>query len=471
MDKKKIVLSLLYDNEVEISLINNVVNSFELNKKDKHQLMSTFHRSRRNVIERAKNYYKFEDLFIKNFLYLSYLQFSIMQPEDKEVYRIVHFTNTYGLESSGLISSLIPLCNLKQLEIIISNKRGLKQIHLFKVIKRSLQLGCEKLWEDNKQNIIEPEKRIKLELIRKYYSHEGISLRNVEKAFSTLSESYFTDYTQIIPSFDEIFTSEQQLFDLRYDKRAQRTLYKNVIRALIRKEPFSFMRISDGESYAFTDCPRLSKRQEIHWWGEELPLELRQEIKKEFNDNLSLKYDVLGIPSPYKFLHYVDFKNNSTIDLSSDLETKVVNRLAFVTHEIINKVESEEISADFFTEDQINNVVFNEKSINKMVKNSSRLIVISGYKAEYIKEKIHHNNIIVKEIPTHSLLTGKGETVKSLRPLPFVYKETLSWIQDNVQPGDLCLISAGFIGKFFIGKALSKGAVSLDVGQSLKVFF
>ncbi|MGR5142808.1 hypothetical protein ACQKPX_14120 [Photobacterium sp. DNB23_23_1] len=471
MEKKAIILSLLQDKNIDIKLINNVMSNFNLNKKELSKVLSKFHVSRKNVIERAERYYKFEDMYTKEFLYISLLQFSILSPDDKEVYRIIHFTNRYGNSASGLISSLISVCSIKQLEIIIDNKKDIKQVHLFKIFKRALQLGDNNLYDIHKDLILEQEKQDKLELVRQYYSPTGISIDNIEIAFSKQTEKYFKDYLELFPSFNESFPEGKCLFDLRYNKMAQRILFRNLIAAVKKQIPFSFVRISDGEAYAFSDCPKLSKRQEVHWWGEELPLELRQEIKSAFNSILDSKFNLIGMPSPYKFLHYVDYNNNSSIDIPLDMEVKVVNRLAFTTKEIISRVESNSISAEYFTEDQINNVIFNKNSIQRLVRHSKRLIVISGYKSEAIKDKIPHDNIIVKEIPTHSMLKGKTETVKALRPLPFVYKEVNSWIEGNVQPGDLCLISAGFIGKIFISKAFAKGAVSLDVGQSLKVYF
>ena len=471
MNKKKLIIGLLYDNDIEISTINTFLSNFNLKKKELVEIMNLFHNARRNVIERAIKYEQFENLYIRYFLLLTHKKFSNILLNDKEIIKIIEFINIYGKTSFGLISTMISLSQLNQLEIIFSRASHLKQIHVFKLIKRSLQLGSEDIFNAKIDLIVDDEKRSKLELIKSYYSDEGVSIKTVEKSFTTINDNFLFDYKRLIPSFVNLVDDEKNLFELRYDSKAQRKLYRKLIRSLDNREPFSFVRLSDGEAYAFSHCSQLSRRQEIHWWGVELSSELRREIKEEFNRNLSIKFNIIGMPTPYKFLHYIDYKTNTSIELNADLERKVVNRLAYSTTEIINRMECNKINASSYTEDQINNVLFTENVLNHLAQKANRLIIISGYKAKFLRDKIRHDNLLVKEIPTHYMLSGRGETVNSEKPLPYVYKDILSWIEANVEPGDLCLISAGFIGKIFIGKAFTKGAISLDVGQSLKVLF
>ncbi|WP_157938669.1 hypothetical protein, partial [Vibrio breoganii] len=336
------------------------------------------------------------------------------------------------------------------------------------IIRRSLELENKFIYYDSRDKIQSYTKAKKLQILSKYYSEGGISQTEVDEGFKNIDEHYFIDFVNLISPKLKLISNKTNYFDLRYSKNKQMLFLSNIIDRVKIGKKFIFVRLSDGESYGYTNDNELSRRQEVHWWGEVLSEELRNKIKNDFSNAIfTTRFDFLGIPTHYKYIHYIANKNNKEISIKDNLDTNVINRLSFSLFSIIDAYSNERVCVDNFVEDQINNVMFTKENLRVLSKNANRTIVISGYKEKHIHETFNNDSIIVKEIPTHNLLSGSDKTCNSSLPLPYKYDEVREWISSNVKNGDLCFISAGFIGKIFACDALKNGAIVLDIGQSL----
>lgn len=469
MNKVKIVISLLYKGEFDFEYLNNLIESIKLSLFEKRAVLKSLIVNRKNIASLSSNFNKFQDPYVRNRLLLVDCKFSNKVMDDEQFSLLVDFVlNLPKKARAEFISSMIDVSTVKQLRVL-SKIEYLKQSQIFNIIRRAAMFGVIDEFNYLLSFITDDEKIKKLQVLIDYYSKSGVSTNRANEIFEEMSEGYFTSYIKVVPKFD--FINEKfNLIDMRYSQEKQDFLYQLILSSIESKRPFSFLRLSDGESYGHSADNQLSLRQENHWWGGGLPPSLRMEIKADYIDACtSINISVLGVPTVYKYIHYITYNNHTPISDYYLLDENVVNRMTFLLKSVKSLINERKLSFDYLCEDQINNVIFNSNSINGLASKSKKVIVISGYKENYIKNMINHDNLIVKEIPTHNLLSNRIDTVSSQLSLPYVYKDIREWINENVTQGDLCLISAGFIGKIFVADSYKKGAVVLDVGQAFKV--
>lgn len=468
MNKVKIVVSLLSKSQFDFEYLNKLIESIKLSLFEKRVILKTLIFERKNITVLSSNFNEFQDPYIRNRLLLVDCKFSNKVMDNDKFSLVVDFILSLTKKSRAeLITSMIDVSTVKQLKVI-SEMESLKQSQIFNIIRRSAMYGVIDEFNHLLYLIKDDEKIKKIQLLIDYYSSSGISVKKANEIFEDINEDYFISYIKSVPKFD--FIDEKFNFiDMRYSYEKKEFLYKLIKSSIEKKIPFSFLRLSDGESYGHSDDISLSVRQENHWWGEELSPSLREKIKKDYIEACtSIDINVLGLPTIYKYIHYISYNNHNPIKDNYMLNVNVVNRMTFLLIKVKRLIDVGKVKLDYLCEDQINSVIFNRGFLNDLSSLSKRVVVISGYKDEYIRKIINHNNLLVKEIPTHNLLSNRGDTVTHKYSLPYVYEDIRSWIDDNVTHGDLCLISAGFIGKILISDSFKKGGVVLDVGQAFK---
>lgn len=467
MNKVSIITSLLGDTIADVSMINELMLSFKLSSKDCKKIANDFVSNRKNVVSRAKDYSDINDSYLKNFLMLTHYRFSQGLIKDKELYELFQYISNSDLRHDELVSMAIKLASLNQLNIILSKGMKIKESNYFKACRRGMELGNEDIYSQYKEKVTVKAAKKKLSILARYYSDEGISIIDTLEEFKKIDEKYFYSIFNVLDRYRLLLEEPGCLLEARYVTTNNPII--SIIKEKIKsKSAFSFIRLSDGEAYGFNDCPRLARRQEMHWWGEELSQGLRKSIKDDFSKSLKNSIDMLGIPTPYKFIHYMDFKNSTTVVMDTELDIKVMNRLLYMSDYMVSSIRKGVISAQYLVEDQINNMVFTKEILNDIASLAKRVIVISGYQENFIRSNFNHHNIVVKEIPTHNLLSSRAETTYFENSLPHIYKEVREWIKNEVSIGDLVLVSGGFIGKIFISDSKESGAIALDVGQSFK---
>jgi hypothetical protein len=235
-------------------------------------------------------------------------------------------------------------------------------------------------------------------------------------------------------------------------------------KALENKNRFVFLRLSDGESYGFTDNNMLIERQEMHWWGEVLDPQTRSTIREEFLDILNREIDLLGIPTPNKFVHYLGYTYRAEMN-NAPAEKNAMKRNAITAQGLRAAVAKEKLINTIFCEDQINLLMFTKKYLKELSHFAEKTVVISGFSEDVVTSQLKIQNLQVIEIPTHNQYKENDGVVKG--SLPRVYPVIKDKIKQMVSPGTLVIISAGFIGKIFASEVGELGGVTLDLGHQL----
>lgn len=284
----------------------------------------------------------------------------------------------------------------------------------------------------------------------------------VESSFCQLDKALAREYVQYLLTHFEAIPKSKKIIDFQIEVGKLSRLKNMLEEAVQLQQPFSFVRLNDGEGYGFPDalpCSFDTERQELHWWGEVLPPALRNKIQEDFRRSLP-EHDLVGIPSVFRFIDELSINRDYSI-----FNNALLCRLFTLCHGYLNIYDGRAC----ITEGQINLYLFDREYITKLARLAQRVVFISGAKKEYLQgvfSELQHASYI--ELPTHRLLkTEKFSYSEAERPMPYVYEDYLEQIRELAGPGVVFFISAGFIGKIFAAEVAKKGGVALDVGQIL----
>ncbi|GGA40989.1 GT-D fold domain-containing protein [Pelagibacterium lentulum] len=294
-------------------------------------------------------------------------------------------------------------------------------------------------------------------------SVEGWGHQYAEREFERTAPSQLAQEfaTHIRPTYDRL-RSRMRLMEVRTDLQRSDEFLKLAQRAITDKTPFSLVRLSDGEGYLFPESRFFSQvdaaNRERHWWGTELPEDLRERIVKEARQAV-MKADVVGIPSIYRFIRD---SGDTSISLLRSLQGRGLV-------EVLNGIP-DAISPDaLITEDKINVALFSDvDAITPLAELAGKIIVVTSAKADSLPPALTQGRRVeVVPIPTHHKTTLNAKYHNESEPLPFVYPTVLEKLDKLVEPGDLVLIAGGIVGKIFVGHVRARGAVALDIGHTL----
>jgi hypothetical protein len=470
VDAEIIALETLKNPHLDLPTINNALENLNLSVQEKKSVLSSFVKGRTRLAEIAHHHHLIKDKFFSHSLKIVNARLTQTPLTIFEFLNLIEYLVSCDESQQKYLSNqLINSCfNAKQLDLLYDFKLIKGQRLRFNANRKSLQIGYFNFYEKHRSEIKSEENKLKLRLLQLHYSiNSHYSFETISKLMSKINEPYSQSFSKTIPDFDQLFNGRNTLFELRFNKDQRLSLFKKISDHLKAQKGFSFMRISDGEAYGLTRDKSLSERQERHWWGETLDENIRNAIKSNFINSLNSGPDLLGIPTPYKFIHYLQYKTDLEINTQHDLETQVINRLAFVITQLEKMIIEGNFKKTCFCEDQANLLLFDKEAIKDLSKFAKRTVIISGYKEQVLRSNVAIENLIAIEIPTHQLMKFREDTVSSPKSLPWVYEEIRTWIKSNARPGDLFLVSAGFIGKSFITDAAEQGAVALDIGQKL----
>ncbi|WP_116869796.1 hypothetical protein [Vibrio splendidus] len=423
---------------------------------------------RERITEVCKNYFLIDNDNIKFALEVQHhrlLKTEISQERFDELMSFVKIKNS----NRRLVGSIIPILSKKKyLRELIDNNLVHNDRLMFNFLRRCIEVGDNELYEEHSHHFSDNSvERHKLDLIKGHYNN-NLTTDFIESEFLKIDEPYFSSYLEINKPWD-IVEPENYYFDLKSDSIKKISLNEKIEYALKNKEPFNFLRIGDGESYGFSESIALSERQEKHWWGQVLPICLRDQLKSDFNTIFEGNIDLLAIPSAHKYAYYLNYKSLG-FEPQKSLDSSVLSRNALVDNSVFSMLQAGLLMTTMFCDDQINKHFVNKERLLEYIELAARLVIVSGKKKSLILESLGDLNIEIEiiEIPTHNLTKFMEDSNSFNQPLPFVYKDILSSIEKKVCVGDLCLISAGFIGKIFSSACANRGAVSIDIGQAIE---
>ncbi|MGH1419668.1 MAG: hypothetical protein ACRBCJ_12485 [Hyphomicrobiaceae bacterium] len=264
------------------------------------------------------------------------------------------------------------------------------------------------------------------------------------------------------PAYRQL-SDQMEFIDVRVNLQQRHRLLDTIFQHIEQQKGFSLIRLGDGESYAWQqnyngDSSSDIKLRERHWWGVELPQDLRQKISERLLTAIS-HADVIGIPSIYRLIR----------DTTSQTPNMQSNAQARGVLCVLENIGSNIKHNTTFTEDRVHQVVFDVKAIHKLSRVANRIIFVSSVQPETIANIMcdisDGTPIEIIEVPTHKKTTANDLFVEGAKPLPYVYESIIDRIDKASQPGDLVLVAAGVIGKIFIDTARRNNAVALDLGS------
>lgn len=290
------------------------------------------------------------------------------------------------------------------------------------------------------------------------------SYQELEEKFTSIRHQVAVAYAQHLKERLSRIPANENFLDARVNQTKREVIKGLILKHLLDKKPFSFIRLSDGECYGFSDSRFLSEdaytRQELHWWGEALPKTLRKELQENFRSSIS-SANLIGIPTLFRL--------SSAIYMSKDApppRNSVLARVFSVARNGLDFLPQGKL----FVEEQSNLFLFDKSFLESLIRAASKVVIISGLRATSLRQLpifAQTSEPTFIELPTHRLLREHSISSDSQEILPFSYSKYLSAIERLAAPGALVLVSGGFIGKHLIASAASRGAVALDVGQQL----
>lgn len=291
------------------------------------------------------------------------------------------------------------------------------------------------------------------------WAHQDVERLFVKRAPAEVSAEFLES---VAPVYEKL-RDRMRFMDVRWSSRERASFFDFVATALMNRQPFSLVRLSDGEGYIFGEDYKIftqedARKRERHWWGEELPRVLRDTFMSDLQ-KAAKQADVLGIPCIYRFLR----------DSSSKASTLVSQTQGRGLFEVLMQVKAYPNTNQVYAEEKCNLPLFNDPSrLQPLIEIARRVIVISSAKPERIKDifsslvDLHHVTI-----PTHRRTLDNAGYQSVGVTLPHVFAELRQKVRKKVSPGDLVLVAAGVLGKALIFDAKESGGVVLDIGSSL----
>lgn len=269
--------------------------------------------------------------------------------------------------------------------------------------------------------------------------------------------------TYLIEPLRRIPDDARDLLDIRSSQDERDALTNIVVTSICQKTPLSLIRLGDGESYCFegahlsvevrTQCAADNLIREVHWWGENVPTDVRCEIRSQARLAIE-NADILGIPGAHRIIRDRGSLKRRLMD------SRQKRGIAVVLPEVLNRTERHRV----LTEERIHQVLFHAPYLSALSRHAVRTVVISCWKSDELASlDLRNPEYIV--IPGATKVRGRG-----VRPLFETYKETLETIKSAAAPGVLLLVGGGLIGKIFIDAAKREGAVAIDVGSVMDYF-
>ncbi len=287
-------------------------------------------------------------------------------------------------------------------------------------------------------------------------SHSQIEFAFEQSAPVAISSEYIA---HVKPVYD-LQRANMAFMDVRSNEKERSNFKEKVLNALVLKKPFSMIRLSDGEGYAFASEHEFFSledqlNRERHWWGVELGQPLRTTIERSVREAVETA-DVLGIPSIHRLVRDVH-------DKSLSLKANVQGRglMQVINHFSAHRWNSE------FGDEKMNIPLFRSiEFVTSLAKAADCCVVVSSAGAEHVPTWLSELTEVVHiPIPTHFRTSRNEKYHAAEKPLPFVYEEIKILIQQSVHPGTLVLVAGGIIGKIFIDTAKRSGGVAIDLGS------
>ncbi|HSC17879.1 MAG TPA: tetratricopeptide repeat protein [Rhizomicrobium sp.] len=258
------------------------------------------------------------------------------------------------------------------------------------------------------------------------------------------------------------------LLDTDIDAECCRSFVRTVREHLANKQPFSLVRLGDGEANAFQEKASLAAQlesdageREIVWWGRMLAPEARVALAHQVRE-AALEADALGFPTREWFLR--DVRLDSGRPLSA---TKSGRGLLSVIEALESQCRAGLLSDKSLVSAHLPQDLQRWKLYGELLNGAGEVVLVSCHRGlPAATQKLFELRAV------HQVLVPPGDSMREMEhraltddevPPNLVNRalaELGSWPQ-----GRLVLVGAGYAGKVIVGEAKRRGGIALDLGS------
>ncbi len=258
-------------------------------------------------------------------------------------------------------------------------------------------------------------------------------------------------------------TSPTLLLEVRYRPQEVLALRNRVLAALQQREPLMFLRLGDGEAYAFSNAatdelPNFREDLELLWWGKVLPPSLRAQIAEDVQAATGAA-DIIGLPSTPRLAQVLHAFEPAPLSPASRKQLGLFQGVEAA-------VRSGKVGASWWVDEYANYAFVDPDALKELMAAATRTILIGCFEIP-AGHFLDRPDVKVVPIPPVQKVSRAQGVVSSERVLPEVLAEVEGQLIPLLQPGALCLLAAGIAGKPLLHIAKSQGAVALDFGSGL----
>jgi hypothetical protein len=239
---------------------------------------------------------------------------------------------------------------------------------------------------------------------------------------------------------------------------------------LVHGEPFSLVRIGDGEAACLPYEPKLSglakadaiDRERI-WWGNPLTAGQRARMSRlVFNATWSA--DCIGIPAVSRFLRELRLDTNDHLDRGL---TGRGLRAILYSAERYKTFRGADASPPSFTSCHIHQDLERWGLYPELLGGRRDVVLVSCHPdlAELVKSRFNARIAASLVLPADRVSAPALKfAAPDRRRLPDILDEVEERMS-NIPKGSLVLVGAGYLGKWLVDVARAKGGIALDVGS------
>ena len=265
-------------------------------------------------------------------------------------------------------------------------------------------------------------------------------------------------------------TAPLALFDTDISEAQCRKFVTLVTDRLANGRSFSFVRVGDGESSCLPYEPHLGKfaledmaDRERAWWGTELDAFDRDRISEQVSSAI-WNADCVGIPTVSRILRDIKLHENDELDGG---RTGRGLRSILYTFENVERFRSQSPGKQRFTSCHLHQDLARWNLYPELLARSKEVVLVSCHPglAEVVQQRFGVSvagNIIVP--PRHASLPLLREKPAASGPLPEVIGGVAERLGD-LPRNRLVLVGAGYLGKWLVDLAKTRGGVALDLGS------
>lgn len=258
-------------------------------------------------------------------------------------------------------------------------------------------------------------------------------------------------------------TDPDLLLEIRYRPEEAEALRERVLGALKRQESLMFLRMGDGEAYAFSNAatdalPEFREDLERLWWGKVLPVPLRESLAKAVRETLH-DADIIGLPSMPRLAQVLHAFRPGDLSAASRKQLGLFEGVR-------TEVDRGRTVCSCWVDEYANYAFVDPDVLQLMMAAATNTVVVGCFEipAGHFLHAPHAHHVAIP--PVQKVAQAQG-VVTSDRVLPEVLDDLQAELAPLLRPGTLCLLAAGFAGKPLLQLAKSRGAVALDLGSGL----